>query len=325
LGEVAARGKPGTSNRKVTLARLKELVRNDYVVNGKRSLKRPIQAFENHLEPYFTTERRAMEITSADVKAYIEHRQAEGAKSATINLELAALKRGFNLAIECEELSTRPVIRLLSLNNARQGFFERSDLDRLLEHLPDNLKVVIQTAYITGWRVHSELLSRRKADVDLNSGWLLLDPSHSKNAEGRRFPLLPELRQVLETQLDRVKRIEIATGTIIPWLFIYDNGRPIKDFRAAWATACERAGVPRAIPHDFRRTAVRNLIRAGVAQSVAMELTGHKTPAIFKRYAITDELMLNEAAAKLAAFHDAERRKSLPQTVVPLNRETGTL
>ncbi len=178
---------------------------------------------------------------------------------------------------------------------------------------------------MTGWRVHSELLSRRKADVDLNSGWLLLDPAHSKNAEGRRFPLLPELRQVLETQLDRVKRIEIATGTIIPWLFIYDNGHPIKDFRAAWATAREHAGVPRAIPHDFRRTAVRNLIRAGVAQSVAMELTGHKTPAIFKRYAITDELMLNEAAAKLAAFHDAERRKSLPQTVVPLNRETGTL
>jgi integrase len=121
-------------------------------------------------------------------------------------------------------------------------------------------------------------LSRRKADVDLNGGWLLLDPAHSKNAEGRRFPLLPELRGVLQTQLDRVKHIEVATGTIIPWLFVYDDGRAVKDFRAVWATACERAGVPRAIPHDFRRTAVRNLIRAGVAQSVAMELSGHKTP-----------------------------------------------
>jgi hypothetical protein len=58
--------------------------------------------------------------------------------------------------------------------------------------------------------------------------------------------------------------------------------------------------------HDFRRTAVRNLERAGVARSAAMEMVGHRTESIYRRYAIADEAMLRESGAKLAALHDAE-------------------
>jgi hypothetical protein len=85
-------------------------------------------------------------------------------------------------------------------------------------------------------------------------------------------------------------------------------GVPIRSFRRAWITACKRAGIPGRIPHDFRRTAVRNLERAGVPRSVAMKLVGHTTEAIYRRYAIADESMLREAAAKLAALHDAQRQ-----------------
>src|SRR5262245_12732058 len=71
-------------------------------------------------------------------------------------------------------------------------------------------------------------------------------------------------------------------------------------FRKAWATACRRAGVPGRIPHDFRRTAVRNMEQAGVPRSVAMKLTGHKTESVYRRYAIVSDTDLQEAARRLA-------------------------
>jgi integrase len=79
-------------------------------------------------------------------------------------------------------------------------------------------------------------------------------------------------------------------------------GRPIRDFSHAWRKARLAAGLPGRIPHDFRRTAARNLLRAGVPESWAMQLTGHKTPAIFRRYAITNEMDLRQAVSRLAAL-----------------------
>lgn len=78
------------------------------------------------------------------------------------------------------------------------------------------------------------------------------------------------------------------------------QGKPIVDYRGSWEAACTAAGCPGRIPHDLRRTAARNLLRAGVAQSWAMKLLGHKTDAIFRRYAITNEADLREAVLKLA-------------------------
>lgn len=134
------------------------------------------------------------------------------------------------------------------------------------------------------------------------------------------FPLTPRLREILENQLAKTEAVERAAGKIIPWLF-HRDGKQIKTFRRSWITACVAAGfghvikntrgkvikkVADRIPHDFRRTAVRNLERAGVARSAAMKMVGHKTESIYRRYAIADESMLQEAGEKLARRHSAD-------------------
>jgi integrase len=120
------------------------------------------------------------------------------------------------------------------------------------------------------------------------------------------FPLTPELRAVLKEQRDHVREIERSTGQMVPWVFVHDDGSPIKNFRYSWSQACKVAGVPGRLVHDFRRTAVRNLERAGVPRSAAMKITGHKTETVYRRYAIVDEGMMREAAEKLAVLHNQE-------------------
>jgi integrase len=112
--------------------------------------------------------------------------------------------------------------------------------------------------------------------------------------------MIPSLRAVLERRLEYTRRCERAQGRIIPLVF-HRSGRPIKSMAKAWRTACKRAGVPGKLLHDLRRTAVRNLERAGVSRSVAMAMTGHKTESVYRRYAIVAESDLREAGSKLAA------------------------
>jgi integrase len=178
-----------------------------------------------------------------------------------------------------------------------------------------DLRPVFEAAYITGWRVRSELLTRQKAHVDLVNGWLRLEPGEGKTGEGRQFPLTPELRAVLEQQLARTREMERAIGQVTPWLF-HRDGKPIKSYRRAWRSACKKAGLPDRIPHDFRRTAVRNLERAGVPRSAAMKMVGHKTQSIYARYAIADEAMLQDGAVKLSALHVKEADAA--RVVVPI-------
>jgi hypothetical protein len=134
------------------------------------------------------------------------------------------------------------------------------------------------------------------------------------------FPLTPMLREALEQRLAKTELLQRANGVIIPWLF-HRDGKQIRTFRRSWITACIKAGfgkritdahgklvkaVADRIPHDFRRTAVRNLERAGVPRSAAMKMVGHKTQSIYSRYAIADEGMLKDAALKLGQLHDSD-------------------
>jgi integrase len=177
-----------------------------------------------------------------------------------------------------------------------------------LPHLPDYLRPAIQFAYITGWRIRSEVLSLTWAQNDFaaGAGTVRLEVRTTKNKHGRTFVMTSELRALLEGQ-------RAAVPENVPWVFPH-RGRQLTRFDKSWRTACLNAGLgtlvsakPRKIvtprlPHDFRLTAVRNLTRAGVAESIAMKMTGHKTRSVFDRYDIVSERDLREASEKLSAF-----------------------
>jgi integrase len=275
---------------------------NDYRVNGKRSEDVDYR-LRLHLTPFFGG-RRMASITTSDVRNYVRVRQDENAAAATINRELAALKRMFSLAVQAGKLLHRPHIPMLRENNTRTGFFEPHEFESVLSKLPEHLKPVVTFAYLTGWRVRSEVLSLEWRNVDRRTGVIRLDPGTTKNHEGRVLPYraIHDLEALIEEQWAAKVRLETTRRAIIGFVFHHD-GRPIRDFHEVWQRAALAAGYPSRIPHDFRRTAVRNLVRAGVSEHTAMKLTGHKTRSIFDRYDIVSESDLAGALDRLAVFH----------------------
>jgi integrase len=213
-GEMAA-GKPvGPDVNRTTFDDMAAMVINDYKANGYSSIEREEDAI-NHLREFFG-EYRAIEITSDRVTAYIAFRQEEKAANSTIGNELSALSRMFTLAMRAGKAASKPYIGKLETNNARKGFFEREQLNAVLRYMPDYLKPVMETAYITGWRVHDELLTRERKHVDLKGGWLRLEPGETKNREGRNFPLTPRLREVLKGQIEHTEALQRNRGEDYP-------------------------------------------------------------------------------------------------------------
>ena len=299
MGDVA-RGVPVTS--KVGRVKFDELIENlcsEYRANGRRSIRDLVIRCNKHLLPFFGG-RRASTITTADINRYKVKRQTEGASNGTINRELAALQRAYTLAEQAGLLmrGATPHIQKLQESNIRTGFFEHEQFTEVHRHLPSYVKPVAAAAYITGWRTISELLPLEWRQVDFNAGTLRLDPGTTKNRDGRVFPMTKALRAVLLEQKARTEELQRELGILIPNVFHID-GKPFKSYRKAWKTAWRKACLPGRIPHDFRRTAVRNLVRSGISEVVAMRMTGHKTRSVFDRYDIVNQGDLNDAARKL--------------------------
>jgi integrase len=336
LGAVDAGTYAGPEAKRATFADLVEMLRVDYANRRRRSWSRadrvtraPVPAAGDvaakpagPLFRHFGT-LKAHEITSRRVEHYKADRRAENAAPASIDYELAILRRMFRLAKAQGEVRDLPNFELLHVQNARRGFFERPDFEALRRALPEeSLRAVVTFAYHTGWRIPSEVLALTWDRVDLAAGIVRLEPGTTKSGEPRTFYVngLPELKATLEAQRARTTALERATGQIVPFVF-HRAGKPIRDYRHAWLAACKRASLIGRIPHDFRRTAVRNLERAGVSRSVAMLMVGHRTESIYQRYAIVNEADQREAVAKLAALavRDAKQRRG----VLPFPK-TGT-
>ena len=302
-----ARGVPVSPKiARLTFEEARDDFLNDRRLNGRGPFAKLEGRIANHLTPFFGGWRMT-HIAAADVRTYTMRRKDAGAANGTINRELTILKRMFSLAIQGEKLLRKPHIPMLREENVRTGFFEREQYESLLRHLPDDIRPVIEFAYVTGWRVNSEVLPLQWHQVDLRAGEVRLAPGTTKNREGRVFPLTAELQELFGRRLAVHESLQ-ADGLICPWVFfrMVGQGRggtkrpvPIRAFKKAWKTACRKAGCPARIPHDLRRTAVRNMVRAGVPERVAMQLTGHKTRSVFERYNIVSGGDLRDACKRL--------------------------
>jgi integrase len=294
-----------------------QAVIDDFTTNKKKSLKVVRRRIDKHLRSYFGN-RRILGIARDDVVKFIAFRQGQGVtnrkgervgdvSNAEINRELQLLKRMFTLAIKSGRIAMRPDIPMLAEDNVRQGFFEPQQYQAVLGHLPEHIQSVITFAYITGWRIRSEVLGLEWRQIDFDGAEVRLEPGTTKNKKGRTFPFTAAVRTLLQAQWTEHEKLKKA-GHICPkvfWRMVADERggekkpRRILDFTKEWKKACIAAGCPGRIPHDLRRTAVRNLVRAGIPQTVAMKLTGHKTDSVFRRYDIVSDLDLKDAARRL--------------------------
>ena len=289
---------------KVTFESMAKDLLYDYEINAKRS-SCSARLSISHLSQYFGLD-KALDITTDRVRSYISQRQKEDASNTSINRELSALKRMFALAVQAGKLSTRPFIPTLEENNARQGFLDHGSFLAVKDRLPDALKDALSFLYHSAWRV-GEMRSLEWRDVDLEGKFIRLRPEISKNKDGRLLYLNGELLEI-------IKRAEMRRQPDCVYVF-HRNGERIGDFRKTWKTACKNAGLDGILVHDLRRTAVRNMIRAGVPERVAMALSGHKTRSIFDRYNIVSEADLIQASEKIHAH--LQTRSQTPK-VMPM-------
>jgi integrase len=317
---------------KITLATGLKAVTSNLTMNGRQSADETQRRIDRHIlwhaetddEPaggYFQPDRRMSTITTADIEAYKAHRIEQKAEPATLNRELAIVRRAFRLAVRGGELVAMPYVGLLRENNVRTGFFERVELHAVLTHLPEELHPPLKFAYGTGWRFKSEVLNLTVAQVDLDAGIVRLEPGTTKSGQGRTFYVTAELREILEGQLASINALK-ERGVICPYVFHRADGASIKDFKKTWRNACVAAGYPDKLFHDFRRTAVRNLERAGVPRSTAMAMVGHQTESIYRRYAIVDEAMHREAAALLDVWAGEQKAKAASKAKGKVTRFT---
>lgn len=264
----------------------------DYALQRYRTMT-TARARVEHLREHFAGFR--VEVMTADaVRRYQLHRREQRAEAATINRETSALSRMFQLSIRRGQIDRMPLFpSRLQENPPRQGFFEHAEYLKVRAELPPAFQDVLDFAYYSGWR-RNEILHLTWEEVDLHGAVIRLSPLRSKTRTGRVLPISPPLAQVLQRRARRRRKGDSHV--------FRRDGIAVRVWRHALRDACRKANVPHRLLHDCRRTAARNLIRAGVPERIAMLLTGHKTRAVFDRYNIVNESELLHAGERLAAY-----------------------
>jgi integrase len=270
----------------ITFAEIAAGYLHDFEVNGNRSLvdaKRNVKALSVHFGGL-----RALDIRQTKIRAYVAARRAHGLANASINRELAALRRMFSLAIEHEVLSRGPKIKLLKEDNVRRNFLQPADFDAIRGHLPDYLQDALSWLYLCGGR-KNEMVSLKWRDV--GEGEVTIRGENTKNGRSRTIPLVGELHEIIE-------RARANRRLDCPFVF-HRNGKTLGDFKKAWAKARVASGYQGVWVHDLRRSAARNLVRTpGVSMHAAMAVTGHVTASMFRRYDIQDTADVADALTR---------------------------
>jgi integrase len=290
-------------DRRVMIASLWQDFINEKTMRKQDTIN-PCIRWKKRLCPVFG-HLRAAQLTTDMLKKYVRDRQKAGTADATINRDMADLKRAFNLGYRStpRKVAQVPIFPMLKEDNVRTGFIDDTQYDELVKHAPDLwLRTLLALAYNFGWR-RSELLYLRVSQVDILEKTIRIwrGKSRSKSGEPRLVPF---------AGLDDVTALltECVRGKGSNDFVLTRDDVPVRDFRKAWRAATKAAGLGEQIFHDLRRSAVRNMIRRGIPQKVAMLISGHKTASVFDRYNIVDDADLRDATQKM-------RRENSDRTV----------
>jgi len=304
-----------TPPRKITFDALANEVLADYRINRRRSIKDAESRIKNHLRPFFGSYIAAA-ITTEKAREYLLQRRREGAADGTTQNEMSLLRRLFSLAIRSGKIARVPYIPMPRVDNVRKGFIEREGYMKLLAALPEYLRPMVTMAYTTGMR-RGEMVTLGWDNVDLLNRQVRLNAGETKNGEGRVIPLADELVEALKTQL-HLRNTVIPDCPLVFFRIIKTKEKPapswvpVGDIRKAFEGSCAKAGLTGLLFHDLRRSAIRNMVRAGVQERVAMRISGHKTRSVFDRYNIVSEQDLTDAVRKLQKFQESAERACQP-------------
>jgi integrase len=302
---------PENEVRRVRYSDLRAALLQNYVERGNKSLQttadgsetiwglKPLDEFFDY-KPSKNSEPEKSgvpltQITTDASREFARMRLDEGVSNDTVNGSLRLLRRMLNIAHEDKKIQVVPKIRLLKSSPARKGFLAKEQFDSLVSFLPVNLKPLVTLLYYCGVRL-GEAKQIEWRQVDLRGALIRLEEDQTKNSEARTVPLPDVLVRML-------KRIGPGEGTVFD----------ATNLRKAWCKACVAAGLgtltevegkpdPRytgLIIHDLRRSAIKNLMNVGVNEKVAMEISGHKTRAVFDRYHIVDTENVVDAMRRL--------------------------
>jgi integrase len=253
-----------------------------------------------------------------------------------VKIELAALKVAFNLARKAGVLLANECPSgwpKISPSKPRARFFERGEHEAVRAALPPDEGDAAEFLFWSGWR-KSAVLQLRWKNVDEAAGIVRIETTKSGEPRTLPYAALPVLKSLVEHRRELADAVQKERGMVVTYVF-NRNGDPIRHFGRSWISACIKAGLGREvrepdkedakgnvvkkgrvverlafkIPHDYRRSAARNLSRAGVPERVIMQLCGWKTRSVFDRYRIVAERELAEGLAKLAATPPAAAAK----------------
>ena len=297
----------GPKEERWILDDLEKKIEAYYIKEQNRSFD-VVQRCLKHVKDHFPFH-RVVDIGSKQIEDYQLKRLKDGAQRSTINREVAYLRLGFNLMLKAGDISSVPSIKLFEGENVRKGFIAVGDFRALLAEIHDaDAHDVVEFLYNSGWRSR-EAMSLEWSELDPDAGMITLSADKSKNKEPRKLPVVGAIREVIER---RIERRDISCNFIF-----HRKGKPVRSFRKAFKAAAKEIGQPELIPHDMRRSAVRNFRRAGLKEIEGMMLSGHKTNSVFKRYNIIDEQDLREIADKAARHVQGEAERK----VVPLKKQ----
>jgi integrase len=304
-GEVVTGRFAGLGPERTRMSDLFAEVLEDYRLQKRASTDDVENRIRLHLNPAFG-ETRVADLSTQDLKRYVSTRRDAQAADATINRELAIVRRAFTLGAASDPPKVNRIIKIPRLreDNVRCGFLEHDQYIKLRNELPPHARLLLVIGYHTGIR-SGELRKIRWNQVDFVAGEIRLSGPQTKNRRPRTVPIYGEMREwLLMTKEEHDQRWPTCE-----WVFA-KNGHQVGDFRKVWEPACTRAAVPGLLFHDLRRSAVRNMERAGIPRKVAMEISGHRTESVYRRYDIVSKRDLMNAALKLERYLENENQSA---------------